>query len=795
MLAPISWLKEYVDIDCSVNQLVKKLVGIGFEVEDIIYQDKKVNNVVVGKIVKVEQHPNADRLRVTQIDIGTKTIQVITNVPVVGGEVVAVSLDGAVLANGQVIKSGELRGVLSEGMLCGLEEVGLTEGDVDGQKKGDILRFAEGTKLGMNALQALGQDDVILDVAITANRPDCNSIYKLAREVAVCLNKECKNPHINYEISKDAGDISSLVSVEVKAPDLCPRYMAAGVKNVKIFESDPVIKHRLRAVGIRPINNIVDITNYVLTEIGQPMHSFDERELGGKKIVVRKANQGEHIISLDGKDNALTENMLVICDANKPVAVAGIMGGEESGIKDDTSAVVFESAKFARDSVRRTSRALNLRSDSSARFEKGIDFASQELGLKRALTMIYESKSGDITSGIIDVKVDYKTVKDISFTTKDIKDILGCNVPKKSLINILSKLGIETSENGKVITAHIKEDREDIYGVNDIAEEFIRVYGYKHIQPTLFAYSPLTKGGKLAKISNVDHAKDILVSMGLSEAITYSFTSPKYVEKLGLDPDTKLIKIINPLGEDLSVMRTVLAHNMLETLAFNISHFNKKAKLFEIAKVYIPNELPLKDLPKEEEKLVIGMYGEGDFYDLKGYLDGLCQALGVEPTYAKKQVSYLHIGRSASISVCGQEIGVLGEVHPDVAEKYGVDEQRLYIAEISLEELFKCINPTTKFKAFSKFPPIDRDLAVVVDKKVVAGDMLAAIKNGKIANLADANIFDVYEGDKIGKDKKSIALSFTFTSNERTLKDDEIQEAMDKILTILSRKFKAKIRG
>ena len=795
MLAPISWLKEYVDIDCSVDQLVKKLVGIGFEVEEVIYQDKKVNNVVVGKIVKVDQHPNADRLRVTQIDIGTKTIQVITNVPVVGGEVVAVSLDGAVLANGQVIKSGELRGVLSEGMLCGLEEVGLSEYEVDGQKKGDILRFPEGTELGMNALKALGQDDVILDVAITANRPDCNSIYKLAREVAVCLNKECKNPHINYEISNNVGDISSLVSVEVKDPDLCPRYMAAGVKNVKIFESDPVIKHRLRAVGIRPINNIVDITNYVLTEIGQPMHSFDERELGGKKIVVRKAKQGEHIISLDGKDNILTDSMLVICDANKPVAVAGIMGGEESGIKDDTSAVVFESAKFARDSVRRTSRALNLRSDSSARFEKGIDFASQELGLKRALTLIYESKSGDITSGIIDVKVDYKTIKDISFTTKDIKNILGCNVPKSALLNILSKLGIETSENGNVITAHIKEDREDIYGVNDIAEEFIRVYGYKHVKPTLFAYAPLTKGGKLPKIANVDYAKDILAEMGLSECITYSFTSPKYIDKLGLDPDTKLVKIINPLGEDLSVMRTVLAHNMLETLAFNISRFNKKAKLFEIAKVYIPKELPMKELPKEEEKLVIGTYGEGDFYDLKGYVDGLCRAFGVVPTYAKKQVSYLHIGRSASISVCGNEIGVLGEVHPDVAAKYGVDDQRLYLAEISLEELFKCINATTKFVPISKYPPIERDLAVVVDKKVVAGDMLDAIKNGKIPHLTLANIFDVYEGDKIGKEKKSIALSFTFLSYERTLKDEEIQEAMDKILSLLSRKFKAKIRG
>ena len=795
MLAPISWLKEYVDINCSVDQLVKRLVSIGFEVEEVIYQDKAVNNVVVGKIVKVEKHPNADKLRVTQIDIGKdKPIQVITNVPVEGGEVIAVSLEGAHLANGIDIKKGELRGVLSEGMLCGLEEVGVTEDEVPGQKMGDILRFKEGTKLGENALKALGLDDVILDVAITANRPDCNSIYKLAKEVAVCLNTTCREPHINFEVSKDAGDISSLVSVDVLNQDLCPRYMAAGVKNVKIFESDPVIKHRLRAVGIRPINNIVDITNYVLMEIGQPMHSFDERELGGKKIVVRQAKEGEHIISLDGKDNILTKDMLVICDAEKPVAVAGIMGGEQSGIHDDTKAVVFESAKFARDSVRKTSRALNLRSDSSSRFEKGIDFASQELGLKRALTLIYESKAGDITSGIIDVKVDYQKVRDIPFTTKRIKEILGCNVPKQAIINILNKLGIETTENGNEIIAHVKEDREDIYGVNDIAEEFIRVYGYKHVKPTLFEFSALTKGGKPERFLNVDIVKKTLVSLGLSECITYSFTSPKYVEKLGLQ-NVDNIKIINPLGEDLSVMRTTLVDSMLNTLAFNINRFNKKAKLFEVANVYLPKQLPLTELPYEEERLVIGLYGDGDFYNLKGYVDALMQAFGLEASYKKELVSYLHIGRSASVSVCGEQIGVLGEVHPDVAEKYGIDDTRLYVAELSLDKLFKVVNKAIKFKPFSKYPPIDRDLAVVVAKDVVAGDMVDAIKAAKIPYMTNTNIFDVYISDQLGKDKKSIALSFTFASNEKTLTDEEIQASMDKILSILSKKFKAKIRG
>ncbi|MDE7373488.1 MAG: phenylalanine--tRNA ligase subunit beta [Clostridia bacterium] len=489
MLAPISWLKDYVDIDVTPEVLAKKLVAIGFEVEEIIYQNKKAQNVVVGKIIEVAQHPHADRLRVTKIDIGSKVLQVVTNVPVVGGEVIAVALDGAVLADGNVIKAGELRGVLSEGMLCGLEEVGVTVDDVAGQTAGDILRFADGTVLGTPALDALGYDDVILDVGVTANRPDCNSIYKLAKEVAVALDTTCREPEINYETV--GGSVYDMVSVDVRNQELCPRYMAGGVKNVKIFPSSQKIKSRLRAVGIRPINNIVDITNYVLIEIGQPMHSFDRREIEGSQIIVRNAENGEIIVSLDGKENHLDNSMLVICDSVKPVAIAGVMGGLNSGIRPDTKEVVFEAAKFARDNIRRTSRTLGLRSDSSARFEKGIDFASQEYALKRALTLVYQSGSGDIVDGTIDVKVDFAKERDIPFTVQKLRDILGCAVPKDKLISILARLGISVREDGKTLIATVREDREDIVGVNDLAEEFIRVYGYRHVKPTLFKYASL----------------------------------------------------------------------------------------------------------------------------------------------------------------------------------------------------------------------------------------------------------------------------------------------------------------
>lgn len=796
MLAPISWLKDYVDIEVTPEVLAKKLVSIGFEVDEIIYQEKQVSNVVTGKIIKVEQHPNADKLKVTQIDIGSKTIQVITNCPVTEGEIIGVALDGAKLMGGTEIKSGPLRGVLSEGMLCGLEEVGVTEDDVQDQKMGDYLKFKEGTVLGENVLKVLGFCDVILDVEVTANRPDCNSIYKLAKEVAVALKTSCREPEINYQTK--GGNINDVVSVDVKNSSLCPRYMAAAVKNVKIFPSSQKIKSRLRAVGIRPINNIVDITNYVLTEIGQPMHSFDKRELTGNKIVVRNAENGETIVSLDGKENKLNDSMLVICDDHRPVAVAGIMGGQNSGIQPDTNEVVFESAKFMRDNVRRTSKALNLRSDSSARFEKGIDFASQEYGLKRALTLVYESNSGDIVDGIIDQSVEFKKVNEIRFTTKKIQEILGCKVPKAQLIAILDRLGIAVKEEGKELVAVVKEDREDIVGVNDIAEEFIRVYGYSHVKPTLFEFASLTKGGMTEKMSFVNTVKEALSSTGLNECVTYSFTTPKFADMMGLSEDDSLrkaVKIVNPLGEALSVMRTTLTHSMLDTMVYNIKHFNKSAKLFEIAKVYLPKELPLTELPYEEEKLAIGMYGDdADFFTIKGALDELFAAINVEPKFVRSDKVFLHPGRSAEVIIDGENIGFVGELHPDTTDRYDISNFRLYVAEISIDKLLTKVKGLKQFSAFSKFPIIERDLAVVVDDAVLAQDLTDAVKTAKINFLKDISIFDTYKSDQIGKGKKSVALSFSFESLDRTLKDEEIAVEMDKILAALKRKCKAKIR-
>ncbi len=799
MLVPISWLKDYVDINVKPEVLAKKLVAIGFEVEEITYQENKATNVVVGKIVKVDKHPNADRLRVTQIDVGANTIQVVTNVPVEGGETIAVALDGAKLADGHVIKKGELRGVVSEGMLCGLEEVGVTEDDVQNQKLGDIIRFEEGTELGQNALKALGYDDVILDIGVTANRPDCNSVYKMAKEVAVALKTSCREPEIDYKVCDCGAKVSDMVSVEVQNQELCPRYMAAGVKNIKIFPSSQKIKSRLRAVGIRPINNIVDITNYVLTEIGQPMHSFDKRELEGDKIVVRNAQNGETIETLDGKKNKLNDSMLVICDAYKPVAVAGIMGGENSGIQPDTTEVVFESAKFARDNVRRTSRALNLRSDSSARFEKGIDFASQEYGLKRALTLVYQMGAGDIVEGIIDVKVDYQKVREIKFTTKKLQEILGCKVPKAALIPILERLGIEVVEGDKCLVARVKEDRDDIVGVNDIAEEFIRVYGYSHIKPTLFEYATLTKGGISDKMKFINVIKNTLSACGLSESVTYSFTSPKFASQLNLAADDNArnaIKLVNPLGEALSVMRTTLTHSMIETLCYNVTHFNKSASLFEVANVYLPKELPLKELPYEQSRLCIGMYGEGvDFFTVKGALEQMFKALHIDEKYERSTRPYLHTGRGAEIMVNGKNVGFVGEIHPDVADNYGVDNFRLYVAEISIDDIFDGnALEKSKFREFSKFPIIERDLAVVVDDDVLAGDMTDAVLGAKIKYLTEAKVFDTYKSEQIGQGKKSVAMSFAFSSLERTLTDEEIATEMAKILSVLKRKVGAKIR-
>jgi len=797
MKAPLSWLNDFVKIDISPEDLAQKLLQIGFEVEEIEYQNSRAQGVVVCKIISVDKHPNADRLSVCQVKAGEKTLQIVTNVKVAAGEYIPVALDGARLFDGKVIRAGELRGVKSDGMFCGGAELGVTAEEYSGASNDDVLRLKGEFETGENIFDAIGLNDVILDVSITANRPDCNAIYKLAKEIAVVLNVPCYAPALDYsEIQKRTYD---MVSVEVLNQTLCPRYIAAGVSNAKIAQSPEIIKKRLRTVGIRPINNIVDITNYVLIELGQPMHAFDRRDLTGAKIVVRTARSDESIVTLDGKNNALTENMLVICDQNKPVAVAGIMGGENSGIKEDTTEIILESARFARESVRRTSRALNLRSDSSARFEKGVDFPLQQLAVKRALHLIQKYGGGDAVQGIIDICVPVCEARKISFSKDRISKILGLEVPKQTLVSVLEPIGIKIEESGDTLTATVPADREDIAGVNDIAEEFIRMYGFDRVPRTVFSDAPMPKnGGGNEEFAFVREVKNIMNSLGANEIINYSFTTPKYFDLLRLPADDELrtaVTLMNPLGEAVSVMRTTLLHSMLETIRYNITKFNAEARFFEVGRVYKPKSLPLTELPEEEIMLSVGLYGENeDFFSLKAVVDALLDRLNVAHKFKKHTHSALHDGRSAAVlGADGQLIGVLGEAHPDILNNYNV-AQRLYIAELSLKTVWELCRGNRRFAEISRYPSVERDLAVIVDGGVPVQDLVDCVLDANIKNLSKCRVFDVYCGEAVGAGKKSVALNFEFSSLERTLTDEEIKSAMDEILAVLEGKFGAKLR-
>ena len=569
MKAPISWLQDFVKIDIPAEALADKLVHAGFEVEEIIREADAIKNVVTGRVLAMERHPNSDHLWICQINVKTATLQIVTgaqNVQV--GDIVPVALDGAVLPDGKRIFNGELRGVKSLGMLCGGSELGLTDSDYEGADVDGILILKPDTKVGVDINEILGRTDVILDVSVTANRPDCNSIWGIAREVGAVLHKTVKAPVTSYTATPER--IFNLLDVQVADADLCPRYMAKAVKNIKICESPKIIKDRLRSVGIKPINNIVDITNYILIELGQPMHAFDYEKIAGHRIVVRRAEEGETITTLDNTTHNLDNDVLVIADAEKPLAVAGIMGGLDSGISDDTHTIIFESAKFARDNVRRTSRKLNLKSDSSARFEKGIDFLSQAIAIDRALTLIQTNGWGTIISGTIDTNMNAVKPRTLTVPYKKINNILGIKVPTEKMVEILNSLQIKTVVKGKRLECQIPAYREDIEGANDLAEEIIRLYGYNKIKSTLFAdASKQTMGGRDAFRTKEDLLKRILTAKGANEIITYSFISPKTFDILRLPKNDALrnaIPILNPLGEDVSIMRTTLVGSMLSII-------------------------------------------------------------------------------------------------------------------------------------------------------------------------------------------------------------------------------------
>ena len=801
MKVSLSWLKDFVDIDVDVETLSDKLVGAGFEVEEIIDAGADMKNVVLGKIVELEKHPDADKLQICQIDVGGKElVQIVTGAQNVSkGDLVPVAMDNSLLPTGQEIKKGKLRGVPSNGMLCSGEELKLTESEYVGASvHGILIMNGEKYPLGTDMNVVLGNDDVVLDIGVTANRSDCNSVLGIAREVATVLNKPLKMPDISFETDKSV-KVSDIIDVDVEDKELCPRYMAAAVCDIKIQDSPEIIQKRLKSVGLRPINNIVDITNYVLIEIGQPMHAFDKNYIEGGKIIPRRAKNGEKIVALNEKEYILDDTMLVICDVKKPCAIGGVMGGLNSGINDKTNTIIFESAKFLRDNIRRTSRKLNLHSDSSFRYERGIDFDSQRLGIMRALSLIYKYGFGKIADGVIDRLSQDLTKNKVETSVEDLNGILGIEVPKDTVLNILNSLQIqsEIDKDGK-LTCVCPAFRDDIENANDLAEEVIRLYGYDKVKSTLLKGGNQTLGGKNRQEKNIDVLKDICVYHGMSEILTYSFTTPKSFDILKLSQDDSrrnCVKLLKPLGEDLSVMRTTLAYSMISTLASNCLKSNKKAKLFEIANVYLPQTSDMSQLPSEVNTLALGRYGEGeDFFTMKGIVEVILKKFGLNGEFKRADISYLHKGRSADIYVGKNLIGYLGEVHPEVAKSFDVSE-RMYIAELNVDMLNKLADYSYEFAAISNYPPIERDIAVVVDEGVLAGDLLACVRKGGGNLLVDAKIFDIYRNkDVLGENKKSVAISLVFRLAERTLTDEEVNAKINRILTKLSSEHNAVLR-
>lgn len=800
MKVPYSWLKDFVDIDVTPLELADKLVKAGFEIEEIIDLEKQYVNIVVGLIEEIEPHPNANKLQICKINVGEKGVrQIVTGAKNVAvGDYVPVCLDGAVLPDGKEIRTGELRGVLSEGMLCGGSELDLNDSDYEGagfdgifilNKAFDVSKLT----LGMDINEVIDTKDVVLDVGVTANRPDTNSIVGIAREVAAVLDKPLKP--FAFGKTEEKGDVKEMIKVTVEDKTLCPRYMIKGVKDIVVKPSPAIIRRRLRKVGIRPINNIVDVTNYVLIEIGQPMHAFDYDRLADGQIVVRRAKEGEHIVTLDGKDNALNPENLVICNSTAPMALAGVMGGLNSGIEESTKTILLESARFKRDNIRRTSKALGIRSDSSARFEKGIDFISQEWGVARAVQLITEQAAGVAVGGVWDVFDGNTDERTITVKASKVNTILGIEIDKKTMADILNRLQLRTVVKGDDLVITVPQYREDIQNANDIAEEVIRLYGYDNIVSTPLDGKKQTHGGVSDNVKWLGKVKNLLSGVAAyHEIVSYSFISPKAWDMLRLPEDDdrrNCITLLNPLGEELSVMRTTLLHSMLKTVALNQTRSNKSVKLYEAAKTYHP----AIDAPSTEIlRLMIAETGEKcDFYSIKNTVRAVADKLNVKIEVLPKTYPYLHPGRSAAVMLNGQEIGYIGEVHPSVAADYDLSG-RVYAAELTLAPLFEAATPFLAFEAIPKYPAINRDLAFVLRKEILAKDILDVVRKNAGDKLESAEIFDVYEGAALPLGTKSVAVALTFRDKERTLVDAEVVAAVDNILAAMKDTFGASLR-
>ncbi|MBQ2662685.1 MAG: phenylalanine--tRNA ligase subunit beta [Clostridia bacterium] len=791
MNLPLSWLKDYMDIDVTPKEYSDAMTMSGSKVEGYESMGDSVQNVVTGKVLTCEDHPDSDHLHITTVDAGTgEVLQIVCGAPnCKAGIIVPVALVGAELPGGK-IKKGKIRGVESSGMLCSHDELGITEDMLGYEPEYGILVLPEDTPIGKDIRDIFGMNETVVEFEITSNRPDCFSIIGLARETAATFGKKFTIPEVKF--NENSENIADTISVEVLDKDKCKRYCARMVKNVKIAPSPSWMQQRLTACGVRPINNIVDITNYVLLEYGQPMHAFDLRDLEDNKIIVRRAKDGEVIKTLDEQDRKLTNNDLVIADGNRAVAIAGVMGGFNSEVKDDTTTVVFESATFDAASVRLTAQRVGLRTESSSRYEKGLDYNNTVPAVERACQLVEELGCGEVVGGMIDVMGNVKDMETLPFRPEKINAFLGTDIPTEDMVKIFNALEIAVDTDKMTVTP--PSFRPDLEGEADIAEEVARFYGYDKIPTTLLS-GEATCGMKNDRQKAQDAIGESLNAQGMYEIYTYTFVSPSIFDKLNIPADSDLrnvVKITNPLGEDTSVMRTTTIASMLEILARNYNYRNAAAKLYEIGKVFIPTG---EELPNEPYKITMGMYGNKvDFYDIKGICESLFADLNVNKVKyeAVTDNPTFHPGRCAKITAGGKTLGIIGEIHPAVTRKFGI-EMPVYIGELDFESVFLNINTNIKFTELPKFPAVTRDIAVLVDKTTPVADIEEIIVRAS-KNLESVKLFDVYEGDKIPEDKKSVAYNIVYRAADRSLTGEEVQKSFDKAVRSLEHQLGAQLR-
>ncbi len=805
MLAPFSWLKEYVDIDVSPKELEEKLFSAGFEVEETNEIGKDISGVVVGLVEECELIPDT-HIRVCRVNCGEKgTFQICCgadNVRVgkkfpaalVGATVYATAKDHVTIEGVMTIKAGKLRGQESCGMLCSGIELGLTEEMYPGAGYLGLLELPDDAPCGQDVKPLLGLDEVVFDIAITANRPDCQSIIGMAREVAAVLKKPFKMPALDYKENGETIDFT----IQVEAPDLCPRYIGHAVNHVKIAPSPAWMQRRLALVGINAISNVVDITNYVLKEFGQPMHAFDRDDLKDNCIIVRRAKEKETITTLDEKTFELTPANLVICDKSRPVALAGIMGGLNSEIKETTTKLLFEAAKFARDSVRKTGRSLGQTSDSSARFEKGVDEYSTVMGMRRALHLIEELGAGEITSYHCDIAVKPQVEsRPLTVSLEKIHSILGVTVPEEEVIRHLSALSFEPKIQGDALTVMVPPYRDDIDdSAADIAEEIIRSWGYENIRPRFLDLARVTAGGRTEEQKKALKLKNTLCRAGFSESIFYSFFSPKDLDLIRLPedaPERQAIRLMNPLTEDLSLMRTTLAPSMINCAVRNLRRGNTEGRFFELARIFKAKALPLTEYPEERETLCIGAFGDNEtFFTVKSAPEAIAKAFGIRFTYEKATRPYLHPGMTAQILCDGDVVGVMGKLSYEICEELSI-EKPVFLVELDYAALSPKLDKKLRYTPISKFAVEKRDLALVADEKLTCGEIADAISSS-CKYLTEVTLFDVYRSDAIGAGKKSMAFNLVFTPTDHEFGADEIEKYIGKILKKLSFLYQITLR-